>query len=993
MFFFDNWSLGDLEFSVPTSGSYQTDPPSPNDIKLYVQEEREDRVTRIHHDQVINVEDNQILTREITSVLKTWVKIIRENVFCLGGNRDHVLACLCHMLYCIARSESYNLAYFIAKQMEWVIKQARLILPYGMLLTCLFKYVMSESPEFSNDRYVLYDRVMYPISAQQERKTRKDYGTRRGRSSTSSSPAFSQPSSSHPNNDDDDGKDEGTTRASTPSLLSMAAPVITISFDVSEESVGSVVLRVILFSTIPTEILIVLDMPTDLPSAPELPAVSPFLCLDDSEFEPTDELLERHMSLRLYDDMVSRWRDRIPVAPAPPAPSTENTTASPTSISSPGIIASSAVHSRIRMTARKCTLELRPVMKPACSEALRRARQEALSLETSSSVTLSGSSSNSASHNSESTFTASLQDYTTPTSSSSARPSQKRSRSSATSIPPTVHTARSLSPTRAGLLLPHKRYMGTPAMHSDESSDEGSLDMDSYVRADIKAETTSNAMTVATTVNGLGIEPIMAGVEMGFEPGLTVVESEKIGVDVATKIDVPDNLLIPDAIEQLGQLEEGMQERVVALKGSNTNLQDGLGIERLRAKSLQRCLGYVEDELRQALVAQEANRNAGLIDENQSQNGDDNDNKSGGNGNHGNNNGDGNQNGGNGGARRNAPVAKTIGIDEAYEMPWKDLMKLMIEELTLLCPRMIPEENDKIKRMANGLMDQKVRMYASRSVEQKRKNKAANNDARGRSYALGGGDGNLNSNVVTGTFLLNNHYAYILFDYGANRSFVSATFSALIDIPPNALDVSYTIELANGRIAESDTIIRGCTLNLLDHPFSTDLMPIELGRFDISVRKTEDKSEERQLKDVPIVQDFTKVFPEDLPGLLPARQGAMVLFVKKKDGSFRMCIDYHELNKLTVKNHYLLLRIDDLFDQLQESSVYSKINLSHVIDSEAIHVNPAKIESIKDWASPKTPTEIHQFLGLADYYQRFIEGFSKIARPMTKLTQKSVKYE
>ncbi|GJX05306.1 hypothetical protein Tco_0191222, partial [Tanacetum coccineum] len=116
-------------------------------------------------------------------------------------------------------SESYNLAYFIAKQMEWVIKQARLILPYGMLLTCLFKYVMSESPEFSNDRYVLYDRVMYPISAQQERKTRKDYGTRRGRSSTSSSPAFGQPSSSHPNNDDDDGKDEGTTRASTPSLL------------------------------------------------------------------------------------------------------------------------------------------------------------------------------------------------------------------------------------------------------------------------------------------------------------------------------------------------------------------------------------------------------------------------------------------------------------------------------------------------------------------------------------------------------------------------------------------------------------------------------------------------------------------------------------------------------------------------------------------------------------------------------------------------------
>nr|GEY84230.1 putative reverse transcriptase domain-containing protein [Tanacetum cinerariifolium] len=67
--------------------------------------------------------------------------------------------------------------------------------------------------------------------------------------------------------------------------------------------------------------------------------------------------------------------------------------------------------------------------------------------------------------------------------------------------------------------------------------------------------------------------------------------------------------------------------------------------------------------------------------------------------------------------------------------------------------------------------------------------------------------------------------------------------------------------------------------------------------------------------------------------------------------------------------------------------------LSHVIDSQRIHVDPAKIKSIKDWASLKTPTEIRQFLGLAGYYQRFIKGFSKITKPMTKLTQKSVKYE
>ncbi|GKF42858.1 putative reverse transcriptase domain-containing protein, partial [Tanacetum coccineum] len=67
--------------------------------------------------------------------------------------------------------------------------------------------------------------------------------------------------------------------------------------------------------------------------------------------------------------------------------------------------------------------------------------------------------------------------------------------------------------------------------------------------------------------------------------------------------------------------------------------------------------------------------------------------------------------------------------------------------------------------------------------------------------------------------------------------------------------------------------------------------------------------------------------------------------------------------------------------------------LGHVIDSKGIHVDPSKIESIKDWASPKTPTEIHQFLGLTGYYRIFIEGFSKIAKSMTKLTQKGVKFD
>ncbi|GKD61411.1 putative reverse transcriptase domain-containing protein [Tanacetum coccineum] len=272
-----------------------------------------------------------------------------------------------------------------------------------------------------------------------------------------------------------------------------------------------------------------------------------------------------------------------------------------------------------------------------------------------------------------------------------------------------------------------------------------------------------------------------------------------------------------------------------------------------------------------------------------------------------------------------------------------------------MCTKMVPEEEDRVEkfigglpdniqgnviateptklqdavRIANNLMDQKLKGYAVKNAENKRRLEVNQRDNRGQqppfkrpnvggqnvaraytagnnkrkpyngslplSYVLGGGDANPDSNVVKGTFLLNNHYASMIFDLGADRSFVSATFSTLLDITPDTLDISYVVELAIRRLSETNTILRGCMLGLLGHPFNIDLSPIELGSFDIIIgmdwlvnhhavivcdekivripygnevlivqgcpnflaqvtkKEIEDKSEEKQLEDVPTV--------------------------------------------------------------------------------------------------------------------------------------------
>ncbi|GJU78619.1 reverse transcriptase domain-containing protein [Tanacetum coccineum] len=116
-----------------------------------------------------------------------------------------------------------------------------------------------------------------------------------------------------------------------------------------------------------------------------------------------------------------------------------------------------------------------------------------------------------------------------------------------------------------------------------------------------------------------------------------------------------------------------------------------------------------------------------------------------------------------------------------------------------------------------------------------RGNQVGTGNAQAKVYAVGNAGTNPDANVVMGTFLLNNRYASVLFDTGADRSFVSTAFSSQIDIAPTVLDHDYAVELADGRIIGVNTIIRSCTLNFLNHPFNIDLMPVEMGSFDVII--------------------------------------------------------------------------------------------------------------------------------------------------------------
>ncbi|GJX53536.1 putative reverse transcriptase domain-containing protein [Tanacetum coccineum] len=377
----------------------------------------------------------------------------------------------------------------------------------------------------------------------------------------------------------------------------------------------------------------------------------------------------------------------------------------------------------------------------------------------------------------------------------------------------------------------------------------------------------------------------------------------------------------------------------------------------------------------------------------------------------------------------NTQVA-TLGLAEANRKSWDDMKKMMLEEF---CPE------EEISRMEDELKEKNTDQNKRKWESGNQGNNQGGHKARschGKGIATGA-----NAEPIRACYKCGdpNHLANsdlcperkkkvwlegkcMLFDSGSDKSFINASLTHLFDIKPERISVVIEVELAD----------------------EGSCMKIHRKRIVIYLSSCYQKEKsEKRLEDVPVICDFPEVFLDDLPGLPPPRQVEFKIDLVPGDAPvarapYRLAPSEmkelsEQLKELLEKvqvyirkliyvlgYHQLRIREEDIpitafrtriqrrhsehlkiiLDLLKKEKLFAKFSkcdfwlesvqfLGHVINREGVHVDPAKIEAIKNWPVPTSPTEVRQFIGLASYYRRFIEGFSLIAKPLTKLTQKN----
>ncbi|XP_073041822.1 uncharacterized protein [Primulina eburnea] len=331
------------------------------------------------------------------------------------------------------------------------------------------------------------------------------------------------------------------------------------------------------------------------------------------------------------------------------------------------------------------------------------------------------------------------------------------------------------------------------------------------------------------------------------------------------------------------------------------------------------------------------------------------------------------------------------------------------------------------------------------------------------------------NDVVAGTIIINKISAYVLFDCGATHSFISKRFTKKLGLIPKILVEPFRIATPTSKTIETHKIHRNCIIYINEHTFNAELIQVNMVEFNVILGmdwlskshaivdcrrkiiklRTPSQKEityhgkakkrksllsasqtwkamksgeivylamvnevkegvELKIEDIPVVQEFSDVFPEELPGMVPDREiefeiNLVPAFMDLMNRVFKPFLDKfvvvfiddilvyspsEEDHKEHLHLNLQMLREKELYAKFKKCEFWLKsvTFLGHIISKEGVSVDPKKVEAITGWPRPKTVTEIRSFLGLAGYYRKFVEGFSSIATPLTKLTQKNSKF-